>query len=565
MVREATGCRPAACWATETMPPRRPRFDEDEPWPEVAAGLVSGDEGGFAVSISGGGMRSFALACGQMRALIDGRQWDAVRYVSGSSGGAWFALALWCSEGDPRKLLGEIEAASELRLATLGAQVRPGCLRSAAATSIGAEVRKRLVERLWLARRNGFERALEATMNDTLFKPFSGASLRECAKPDRPWTLAGVAALGEWRKVPFDESNRRYRALEASPLAVGAPGTMIDGIGGWQEAMALREEREVTAATLAALAGLAHADFVASHQKKRIAPLQMLARLATTVIAPWPGVGNMVLGDGGIVDNLNLLPLARRRNVRDILALCNFETPLNPCWKPDERDPVYDEVSGCCLDVDASLPSYFGVNVVPDSDRVGYFLKFNHVFEKTALASLITRLQASASTGRGAVGCVDLATLRNDWYAVPAGLCKRLIVVYLGRCPAWEAALADPQLKELLAPADADPTNLLEKNTRFPRFPHLSASGPFAPPFDAAAVDLLASFGGTILSDNLGLIDAILAKPFGFFAPGDNAAAAFFEPPQPKRQTPPQHTIKHVRIVRRQSSLGKIDALIDGR
>lgn len=573
-------------WAEKEWRSREYSWEQSDRSPEVSSGFVSDESGSIAIALSGGGMRSFALACGQCRALIDCGKWESVRYLSASSGGAWFALSLWCADGDLRQLLGEIIEAKELRLASLGTQLKDGCLRSAAARSVGAEVKRKLRRAGWPAF-GSFEATIETALNETLFEPFSGNALEAVVKPGRPWIIAGVSVLGPWRAMPFDEKQRSYRCCEASPLCFGAPGsTHFEGvdIGGWIETASVgaREHRSdaytpgsrVTAAKLAVYAGLAHADYVASHQTRRLAPAHTLARRLTSVALNYPTKTrciDVVVGDGGIVDNLNLLPLVRRDSVRDIIALCNFETPLNDTWDPYERDPRYDAEAGSCLDLDASLASYFGIDVVPDEDRVGYYLKHNQCFDRTALPPLVARLQAAASRGTGAVAAIDLKTVTNQFYNIPAGMEKRLIVIYLGRCESWERQLTDPDLKRLLLPQRVDALNQptdkthLVQDGRFPRFPHLAASGPFAPPFDSASVDLLASFAGAVLKDNMSLIDTILAKPFGFF---DCAASleSMFPPPNPATLPDvPQHTIKHARRVRRKSSLKHLDTLVDGR
>lgn len=573
-------------WAGKEWKPREYSWEQNDRSPEVSSGLVSGESGSIAIALSGGGMRSFALACGQCRALVDCGKWDSVRYLSASSGGAWFALSLWCADGDLGHLLGEIVEAKALRLANLGTQLKDGCLRSAAARSVGVEVKRKLGRTGWPAF-GSFEAAVEAALNETLFLPFSGNSLEAAAKPGRPWIIAGVSVLGPWREMPFDEKRRSYRCWEASPLCFGAPGsTRFEGvdIGGWIESASLgaREHRldayvpgpSVTAAKLAVYAGLAHADYVASHQTRRLAPAHTLARRLTSVALNYPTQTrciDVVVGDGGIVDNLNLLPLVRRDSVRDIIALCNFETPLNDTWDPYEREPRYDAEAGSCLDLDASLASYFGIDVVPDEDRVGYYLKHNQCFDRTALAPLVARLQAAASRGTGAVAAIDLKTVENQFYNIPAGMSKRLIVVYLGRCEAWERQLTDPDLKRLLLPQRLDAPNQLTDKTnlvqdgRFQRFPHLAASGPFAPPFDNASVDLLGSFAGAVLKDNMSLIDTILTKPFGFFDCAASLESMFPSPHPATVPDAPQHTIKQARRVRRKSSLKHLDTLVDGR
>lgn len=627
---DALQCFPTGEKSEQWIEARR-NWAADDRSPEVTSGVLppENDESpSLSVALSGGGMRSFALATGQMRALTDRY---TIRYLSASSGGAWFALSYWCSEGDVATELGDITAPGDLRLKDLR---RPtGRLRQRAATSIGKVVHDKLIKRLWLLwKRNAFQKALETTIEETF--ELGDRSLARRRK-DRPYVIVGITVLGERNKVPFEETERRYRCLEASPLCFGVPGFVETAggrlQGGWIETRTMGATRRghndpldaflvpehVSATTLATYAGMAHADFICSHQHS---PFQSLGRLLTAVSVPiWCQDDNdnkrnpvdFVVGDGGIVDNLNLLPLARRDGVRDILALCNFETPLNSLsWDARSRPPEYNAELGSCLDVDASLASYFGINVVPDSDRVGYFLKYNQCFEQSAFASLITRLQASAAVGCGAVAAIDLTTVRNVFYGVPAGLRKRLIVVYLGRCENWESQIKDPVLRKYLVPdcakehdgdeMNVDKTHLVdnhddldkESHTPFPRFPHLAASGASAPPFDHAAVNLLASFGGFIIKDNLELIEAIREKPFGFFKPEDNAEfdetfpASFFPVGDDDRMQErvaaaaakaaakkesgkvagqPQHSIQRERKQRKDNPVKNLDALIDGR
>jgi len=288
--------------------------------------------------------------------------------------------------------------------------------------------------------------------------------------------------------------------------------------------------------------------------------------------------------------------LIRRDNVQTIICFCNFETPLNDAWDPFLRPaPQYE--NGSCLDIDASLASYFGYNVIPDSDRIGYFLARNHCFQADAFPTLIHRLQLAQRSGQGAVAAVDVTTVRNDWAAVQAGRSKRLIVIYLGRCSQWEAMLADSDLKRILIPpklsdtTHIDSTKLVENQSRFDHFPHMAASGPFAPSFDLASVDLLANFAGWVVKQNAprirDLIYHNIHPSFDILSPrtisddelyGDNKTKKENTLPQgtPVLVAPdPAHTIQPIRknrAPRRVASVtrlarldGALDALADGR
>ena len=583
-------------------------FRDDTRAPEVDQGVVS-DVPGMAVAVSGGGMRSFACACGQVRALCDLGMWDDVKYLSASSGGAWFALTLYCAEGDVKTLVGAIKSPAELELKSLGG--RGDRIRTAAATAVGGDVIRKLVREFYVFRRNSFETALEEVVEEALFRPFPGRRFTNL-RQDRPFVLVGAAVLGPWALAPFPETHRQYRCFEVSPLAFGAPKILTIDYGGKKKLVGgffptetfgttanvakdgtkllLQDDYRRTATTIAAVAGAAHADFVSSHHT-RFAPVMTALRtysapLRSLVVQDDENshhkVETFIVGDGGIIDNLNLLPLVRRRNVDTILALCNFETPVNiDQWNPFERGPIYDEETGSS-DLDPTIASYFGINVVPDSDDVGYFLAKNHCFDNSdgAFSCLVARLQRCAKTSGcgGGFAALDVETVENKWYGVEAGRKIRLLVSYLGKSDKWSSLLADDSLKAEL------------RTDRFENFPHLAASGPFAPPFDHASVDLLASFSGWNLKTHLTTYfndDPVPARTifspqkkvdktkWGAYVPRpqedfrlwqrDVKGVADSSSSQEDRGATTEDTLQQHRLVRRSSSIRKLDALIDGR
>ena len=477
----------------------------------------------IGVALSGGGMRSFSCACGQIRALQKIGLWSKVKVLSASSGGGWFALAHQHSDdSDDEKLLGPVTTPGEFsQNDRLGDWARKKfCLRYAATLSLAREASYLYFMRGYFFNDRGYFKSFSKAMDKAFLKPYSTS---ETIARTSPEYIVGIALLGPSKLSPFDEEKRQYSLLEASTRWVGSPGlneiefTRNDGksideyVGGWIPSQYFgatwihkthqgkrvdtlefkTPSTSLEAPQLAAIVGSSLVDAVNSHE----------GGIGKLIGSPWAGLISVnspylspaslhvsqkkqakpfLMGDGGIIDNLNLIPLVRRPDINKILVLANFQIPLADLdhWNSRNESPTYDPDTSSYHQIDPCLPSYFGINLVPNKDRFGYYLEKNQCFSRDSFPKLIEALQQAQDRGSGiALASVDLETVANQHYGIKAGLKKRLVVLHLSRVQAWEEKLPRKMEKQLRDDSV---------------FPFYVASHPLKDPLTPAAVDALA-------------------------------------------------------------------------
>ena len=130
----------------------------------------------------------------------------------------------------------------------------------------------------------------------------------------------------------------------------------------------------------------------------------------TTASGPQPST-DFELGDAGITENLHLISLLRRTDLKGFLILHATNTPMKGAglWNPADRVPETD-------DVDDALTAYFGINSSPKDP--GYFYGHNHVFERAQFVPLIQKFQKSMASGDGCVAQMELTTVENDYWGI---------------------------------------------------------------------------------------------------------------------------------------------------
>ena len=93
------------------------------------------------------------------------------------------------------------------------------------------------------------------------------------------------------------------------------------------------------------------------------------------------------------------------------------------------------------------LPAYFGVPFShpppspappqPEWQNRSYQYDHNQVFPSEKYAPLIEGLQAAQQQGGGIFFSMNLTTIENTWWGIPAGVEVELTVAYLGRLKQW--------------------------------------------------------------------------------------------------------------------------------
>eukprot|EP00746_Dinoflagellata_sp_MGD_P057619 gnl/MRDRNA2_/MRDRNA2_248011_c0_seq1.p1 gnl/MRDRNA2_/MRDRNA2_248011_c0~~gnl/MRDRNA2_/MRDRNA2_248011_c0_seq1.p1 ORF type:complete len:403 (-),score=83.36 gnl/MRDRNA2_/MRDRNA2_248011_c0_seq1:146-1306(-) len=132
-------------------------------------------------------------------------------------------------------------------------------------------------------------------------------------------------------------------------------------------------------------------------------------------------------GDGGLVDNAQLLPMLQRK-VTCVTLLISTERPLNGTWNPKER-PLTE------TNIDTAFAGYFGF--VPEGTDSFQDFGRDQVFPSEAFAPFVEKMHAAMAKGTGIVVQADLETQKNEWWGIESGQPVKLTVLYLSRASKW--------------------------------------------------------------------------------------------------------------------------------
>ena len=126
-----------------------------------------------------------------------------------------------------------------------------------------------------------------------------------------------------------------------------------------------------------------------------------------------------VLADGGVVDNLGIIPLVQR-GVRTILCLANEQASLE--FEPD--NPPY-------CNIDYSILALFG-RPIPSDVPFGQYLRYEnaHIFEEDDISVMVNAMKESLSTNDGILCSFQVRTVRNDFYKIQAGTQHTIVLFY---------------------------------------------------------------------------------------------------------------------------------------
>lgn len=526
------------------------------------------------VAFSGGGSRGYVAALAQLGALRALGLSQHIRYCTAISGGGWAASvhtyyqpgAPGAPADDDELFGGAARPPGELDAAAL-AEVPPRAARGfvASASLFDEAVRElqagRPAEEAWrtalwrvVLRPAGIPESGPFTWSKATAADIAGRnkaagveqdSLLTPAAPGRPYLILGITALGPLALLPHRPLRlRAYTLLEATPLYCGHPRTLhvrysssIPGvraarasqlIGGLLETFAFggaeppaRGLGGAAAGTLAVpVSGqrfsLAAAAAASSYAPGGLfatqLPSKRLGRHLGVALPYWapsqatPRATEFLYADGGCVMNPALISLLQRR-VRRIVAFCNFQTRLKPRaeWDPYTRAPTPADIS-------EEVPSFFGMAL----DSAAWCFARNAVFAQADFAPVVAALQDAAAAGRGAVATVEMETVANAWWGIPAGQRVTVTWCYLAAAPEWAAQLPPATAARL---ADS-------KDSQFgPTFPHFGTMDlALAPP----QVNLLHEMCSWVVTENAAAFRAALAPEH---APKDADAAVLARAP----------------------------------
>jgi len=446
---------------------------------------------------------------GTLRALHDMGVLDKVQYISGVSGGAWattvytYAQASEDEVSDER-LLGPLWEPEDTTFATLSAMDK-----HSARISPTRPFERIIVEEFAFAAVNplrGLDEVWERALHRTYMKPhgidrtlFSwtsatrdeiisrNPSLRRkkwlVPQRRRPYPILVTTVLGPPKFEPQAKDDFVFTESEITPLYAGVAydynatyknwrtgkeevatlGGLVEPIGYDSQGIVSSGLDASSAEGFLTVRAPPHRDFtwVRGASQSSLAPAAGLtlkySLIGDTVvdkISYWPPSSSeptaqeMLIGDGGNSENSGIYPLLRRRLKRIVMV---YNPPvvltLRDAWDPRARDPVYGEICD-------GFAALWGVYVNPG--------KYNNtiVFPRETFPGIVAALQDSIASGKGAVTTVELTTVENTRFGIPAGISTRMTIMYLAPSSTWEARLP------------ADVRDALRTKTFDPVFPH---------------------------------------------------------------------------------------------
>mmetsp|Transcript_22682 Transcript_22682/g.49684 ORF Transcript_22682/g.49684 Transcript_22682/m.49684 type:complete len:571 (-) Transcript_22682:35-1747(-) len=539
---------------------------EQPHWPELDLPEIA-SRPSTAVCFSGGGTRAMVAALAQMKALQELDLIKNTRYISGISGGSWATSIIAYTPGNPvddSVLFGDIVEPDQLTMEGLG-DIPEGCARSAATKDFPGTTLKYLLETADVAQaiRKAVGELYLAPfgVNSTGFATWSPATREEIVsrnpeladasfayvREGRPYPVIGLSLLGPAEMMPFDLKRRAYKMAEATPLYTGLSAasnitytkrhflgttTKNNTIGGQVEPWAFASPAgastplpagakagQITVGApgsfhISAVSGAsswapggALASITALTQDLGMQmPYWPVLRAGEGAEGPGPGGAPDVflIGDGGIVDNFNLISMLQRK-VENIVLFINTEVPLvnRTVWDPTTRDPGYS-------DLDDDIPAFFGIEVWKDT-QPGYYYMKNTVFNTSDFPAVAAALQDSAAAGTGAIATTKLTTVENQWYGIEAGFEASITWVYLSRVCSWEAKLAAEVRGQAVSSSDPgclDPSARPVKGV-FKNFPNFDTGSQLQ--MDPEQANLLGSMAGWAVKANAEIYRAALA------------------------------------------------------
>lgn len=527
--------------------------------PEIQAKRNTG------LAFSGGGVRSFSLSLGYLRALSDLGLVKDTRYITGISGGSW-ATAVYTyyrrgatiTKGNKvaasdAELLGDVTPPANITLAGLKTMPARCALKLATGSIVetvleniadprvaGHDVWALSISELYL-QPSGIDWDTVLSLDQNHIDAIKAANPSLASTkfvtpngPDRPFLVVGSTLLGPTGISWMKSANRSYTMSEGTPLYVGRPYLMnvsyhgetskpeVKVLGGFVEPFAVGSNPPAPTNPVSGsqvdvqLVGRPYylADSIGSSSffaggEISVLPIPSLADINMqynywAAGDPDPVGTKMQYADGGCLENVAIISLIRRR-VSNIVAFANFESPMasNATWDPVANPGAAEKVS-----IDNDISAYFGVGSGMSPDGFGLDVRRNQVFNSTKFPAVAEALQRGQAAGTGAVATTSLTTIENKWWGVEAGFKVNVTWVYLSRCSGWERQLPD-DVKSLITPKK-DPANpqSVPKSGPFKNFPHFDDATQSSLSNEQA--NLLRDLAGWTITENVDIFRAAL-------------------------------------------------------
>jgi len=423
---------------------------DDFQYPELQYPNVA-ERQNVGIAFSGGGTRSASATLGQLRGLHELELLDQVRYISAVSGGSWACI--------PFTYLPE----SWMDKTFLGTQIPPEMINAeyllktdrnsyahAVANSIilddiieqaallaGDETFSRAAGEIFLTPFNinslsQFFSFDESAVNGILTRNDNmRATDFQLVRPGRPFLIVGGIFIREQNDYPHDRL-----PFEMTPLYVGInqlyekAGSNRRPIGGgYVEPFAFdsdETDRFSSGHPVKVRLGPSRHRFTLSDMMgvAGAAPAEVLAQLGIDFVGfpefkYWPPVSPKTrakeynFGDGGILENLGVMPLLRRK-VKKIILFVNTQHPL------------------AHKSINESIPPLFGQT--PD-------FMVNHVFPGQQYRDLFGELLAKKASGKTVMHQDQYTVLSNPFHGIEGGWEVEVLWIYNERVTEWEEQL----------------------------------------------------------------------------------------------------------------------------
>jgi hypothetical protein len=476
----------------------------------------------FGIAFSGGGTRAVSMTMGQLRALSQIGILDRSRYMSAVSGGCWATLpfmfldssidddVFWGPYLEPNKIdCHDLDYAPDFSL--------PKALQNAtfldkifSELDFGHDLFAQIVSKIIMYPfKVGDQKKFFTLDQDSLEKILK---INPDLKPDdfylvnqrknRPFYIAGGAML----RPDF----KRY-LLEMTPLYVGVNAFFPKSLskdhfnigGGYVEPHGFN-----TYAPKSIDNGIVHAFVGKVKNRFNLGDVVGTSSAAPAVFASkfglswlgfpefkyWCNFNNPVdtkyqeydFGDGGILENLGIMPLLKRK-VEKIIVFVNCETPLTG---PDEtKDQITDSIPALFYPLKNQFgDKNFDENIVFANQREKYMLLVN---------DLIVKIK----NGLAPIHINTYRVNKQPHYNITDEYDVKIMWVYNAAVKEWENSLKQ------------DVKHLLQTSEMFVRFPHYRTfmeNPPEALALKPPQVNLISQLCSWIVKSNKGVIEDFL-------------------------------------------------------
>ena len=135
------------------------------------------------------------------------------------------------------------------------------------------------------------------------------------------------------------------------------------------------------------------------------------------------------MGDAGITENIHLISLLRRTDLKGFILVTNTDVPMSGInkWDPTKRAPTTNEM-------DDTIPNYFGIKV--DKPDASWDYSRNQVFDSSQFVPFCVAMQKAIANGNGGVVLMELNVVENKYWGIQGG--RSVNVTWYMTYGAWD-------------------------------------------------------------------------------------------------------------------------------